>query len=80
MNEGTQESCRYENLTRAEAADFLRIGRKKLDDWAWQGKGPRYAIVGRQALYRRKDLEEWLEAQMSDFTPQFNKKPRGSLL
>lgn len=29
----------------------------------WKGTGPRYYTAGRSILYRRTDIESWLESQ-----------------
>lgn len=51
------------HLTRDEAARYLGISRRSLDNWAHQGRGPRYFRVGRSARYRLSDLQQWLESR-----------------
>ena len=48
-------------LTRREAAEEIRCPVSTLARWAWLGIGPSYVRAGRRALYRRSDLEAWLE-------------------
>ena len=50
-------------MTRPEVGDLLRTPVATLAQWAWRGYGPPYLIVGRKALYRRSDVEAWLEGQ-----------------
>jgi excisionase family DNA binding protein len=50
-------------LTRKELADLLQVPTSTLHQWASQGKGPTYLIVGRHSRYRLQDIERWLEGQ-----------------
>lgn len=52
-------------ITRAEAAEYLQVPHRTLDDWALRGKGPRYYKLGRHARYRLEDLNAWLETQVA---------------
>lgn len=47
-----------------EAATVLGCSAALLRLWRRQGKGPRFARVGRLCRYSVNDLEKWLEAQM----------------
>jgi len=58
---------RSKRLTREEAAEYLRCAPQTMRWWAAQKMGPRFAIVAGKALYRRDDLEAWVEAQEVDF-------------
>ena len=51
------------NLTEAEAAAYLRTSRRTLRNLRRKGRGPMYARVGRQSIYRLADLQEWQAAQ-----------------
>lgn len=55
-----------EILDRAEAATYLRQRPETLRGWAWKGRGPAYIKVGRKTLYRRADLDKWLDANRTD--------------
>lgn len=46
-------------LTRAEAAAYLRVSIPTLERWAAAGKGPRYRIFSRRALYSLADLRHF---------------------
>ena len=48
-------------MTRAEVADLIRTPKATLNQWAWRGYGPRHVLVGRKALYRRREVEDWIE-------------------
>ena len=50
-----------ENLRPDEAASYLRTSERTLARWRNQRIGPPWVRAGRAVLYRRKDLEEWLE-------------------
>jgi len=48
-------------LTPEEAANYLRLSKRGLEDMRARGDGPRYAKVnGRVVRYRRTDLNAWL--------------------
>jgi hypothetical protein len=50
-------------LTRKEVSVREKIPVATLAEWASQGKGPRYALLGRHARYRLSDVMAWEEAQ-----------------
>ena len=43
-------------LTTEEAAEFLRVGARTLDNWRWAGKGPRFHKHGQRVVYHEDDL------------------------
>lgn len=53
----------HENLTTEEAAEYLRVCHRTLIRWRGQGTGPAYCKAGQRILYRRADLDAWLDAQ-----------------
>lgn len=50
-------------LTTAEVAELLRTSTETLRYWRHNGNGPKSAKLGRRVMYRRADLEAWVEAQ-----------------
>ncbi len=46
-----------------EAADYLGLSSRTLEDWRWRRKGPKYVKLGRAIAYRLVDLEAWLDKQ-----------------
>lgn len=49
--------------TRVEIA-FPGLTADRLARWRWAKTGPRYTKAGRQILYRRNDIEEFLTNRM----------------
>lgn len=49
------------NLTTEEAADYLRVSWRTLYRWRAQRVGPAWTKVGQRVVYRRSDLEAWLD-------------------
>jgi hypothetical protein len=51
-------------LTTAEAADYLRLSPRTLEDMRLTGNGPRFFKLGpgkrSKVVYRREDLENWV--------------------
>jgi len=65
MSERTATDTRKpEWLTRAEVALCYRIAQGTLEGWASRGEGPRYARVGKKALYRVADVERFFAERM----------------
>ena len=58
-----QEGNPLELLTSAETAEVLRVPVRTLYVWRGAGRGPRSYRVGKHVLYRRADVEAWLEEQ-----------------
>ncbi|MCQ2363541.1 MAG: helix-turn-helix domain-containing protein [Acidaminococcaceae bacterium] len=50
-------------LNTLDAAEYLGIQPNTLEVWRSQGKGPRYAKLGRRVMYDLNDLENWFSAQ-----------------
>jgi excisionase family DNA binding protein len=50
-----------ELLTITEAAELLRAPVATLRYWRHRGTGPRSFRLGRRVLYRRDDLQAWVE-------------------
>ena len=48
-----------------ETADLVRRPASTLAYWRQRGEGPPYAKVGKRVLYRREDVEAWLEEQFT---------------
>ncbi len=47
----------------AEAAAYLRLARRTLDNMRWIGGGPRYRKHGGRVYYHRDDLKAWSESR-----------------
>jgi hypothetical protein len=58
-----------DNLTRAEAAAFLRIPEATLAFYAVRRKGPRFYKIGKRCVYRRSDLESYLASAPAGGAP-----------
>ena len=41
---------------------------RTLQKWRWEGKGPKYVKVGRRAMYRLRDLSDYIGAQTRSST------------
>ena len=48
-------------MTQAEAAELLRLSPRTLERLRVIGTGPRFAKAGRRVLYRRGDVEAWVD-------------------
>jgi hypothetical protein len=56
-------------LSRAEAADYVQshglpLARGTLQKYATTGGGPRYHKFGQRCVYRREDLDAWMETKL----------------
>lgn len=45
-----------------EAAAYLRLKKRTLDNMRWQGIGPRFRKHGGRVVYHRDDLKDWSES------------------
>jgi excisionase family DNA binding protein len=48
-------------LPQAELAQLLNVSERTLERWRMEGVGPAYIKAGRRVLYRRQDVECWLD-------------------
>lgn len=55
-------------MTRAEVAELLRTPENTLRHWRQIGIGPKAGKVGRRVMYRRADVEAWIEEQFTEAT------------
>lgn len=55
--------ARATTIDREEAAERLGVQGSTLDNWRWNGSGPRYIKVGGLVRYRLHDLAEWLDTR-----------------
>jgi excisionase family DNA binding protein len=52
-----------ELMTLAVLASMLKIPRQTLYSWRTRGDGPPGIKLGKHIRYRRRDVEEWLDAR-----------------
>lgn len=50
-------------LTTPEVAELLRVTVRTVHDWRQQRTGPPAYRVGRQLLWKRAEVERWMESQ-----------------
>ena len=58
-----------------EAAKFLKMSTSTLAKWRHYGKGPRFLKCGSAVLYRREDLEAWLNQRSYFSTSEYETTP-----
>ncbi len=56
-----EQGKEQELLTTAEVADFLRTSASTVRFWRHSGTGPRGFRTGRKVLYRRSDVDLWVD-------------------
>lgn len=47
-----------------EAATYLNVQPATLEQWRWNGRGPRFVKIGRSVRYRIADLEAFLDSRV----------------
>jgi excisionase family DNA binding protein len=57
-------------LTTTEAANYLNMKPSTLEQWRWNGRGPRFCKIGRSCRYRRDDLDAFLDARVFNNTTE----------
>lgn len=50
-------------MTTVQAASFLAMSERTLENWRCTGYGPPFAQFGRRVTYLKSDLEGWAGAQ-----------------
>lgn len=60
----TEKNPNTEILTTGEVAEILRITPVTLRNWKMRKKGPTPFKVGRKNMYRRTDVDAWVQAQI----------------
>ena len=53
-----------------EAAAYLNVQSSTLEQWRWNGRGPRFSKLGRAVRYRQSDLDEFLNARVFSNTTE----------
>ena len=53
-------------LTPEELSGWLKIPIRTIYGWRYRGASPRAIVVGRHLRYRQREVEEWLDGQMSE--------------
>ncbi|OJW51125.1 MAG: hypothetical protein BGO67_12410 [Alphaproteobacteria bacterium 41-28] len=61
-------------LTLKELADRWYLQPSTLDQWRWNGKGPRSMRIGRHIFYRIQDVEAYEEKKARKSTSSFNEE------
>jgi excisionase family DNA binding protein len=61
-------------LRHNEAADYLRMPSRTLYQRNWRGDGLRRIRTGRLVVYRRSDLDAWLEQHVVEPAPPVSGK------
>lgn len=59
-----------ENWTTKQAAEFLQVKETTLEQWRWNGKGPRFCRLGRCIRYRKADLETFVNERVFGSTTE----------
>ena len=58
------------NLKTEDAAEFLNVKPATLEQWRWNGRGPKFCKIGRSCRYRMADLEAYLDANVFNSTTE----------
>lgn len=48
-------------LKTSEAAEYLGLSVRTLENWRYQGRGPKATLLDRTVRYDIKDLDAWVE-------------------
>ena len=54
-----------------EAADYLRLGKRTLDNMRWMGTGPAFRKHGGRIFYHADELQRWSEASQVLSTSEY---------
>lgn len=57
-------------LKTPEAAAYLNVQPATLEQWRWNGRGPKFCKIGRSCRYRLADLDAFLEERVFSSTTE----------
>jgi excisionase family DNA binding protein len=57
-------------LRTPEAAAYLNVQPATLEQWRWNGRGPRFCKIGRSVRYRQADLDLFLAERVFQSTTE----------
>jgi hypothetical protein len=58
-------------LTVSEAGDFVRLGKRALDNMRWMGTGPQFRKHGGRIYYHIEELKQWSLDNRCKSTPEY---------
>jgi predicted DNA-binding transcriptional regulator AlpA len=58
-------------LTVAEAAEYLRLKKRTLDNMRWMGTGPKFRKHGGRIFYHKDELIEWSKNSRRQSTSEY---------
>ncbi|MGE3871348.1 MAG: helix-turn-helix domain-containing protein [Parvibaculaceae bacterium] len=58
-------------LTVAEAAAYLRLRKRTLDNMRWMGTGPKFRKHGGRIFYHKDELAEWSKNSRRQSTSEY---------
>ena len=64
-----------ETMNTTATASLLGLSPSTLSIWRYQGRGPKYLKFGRRVLYRRSDVELYIEAHQHQSTAEYEGRP-----
>jgi hypothetical protein len=53
-----------QHLDQKALADRWLVSPRTLEQWRWQGRGPRYLKIGGRVVYRQQDIEAFEAANL----------------
>ena len=53
-----------------EAAQYLRLEERTLNNMRWRGEGPDYRKHGGKVIYHRDDLDSWSRGRNTHIDPE----------
>ncbi len=63
-NKNGEQSQSSPFLTVVEAANYLRLGARTLDNLRWIGTGPKFRKHGGRIVYHKDDLDAWSKTRL----------------
>ncbi len=57
-------------LTTDQAAHFLNVKPSTLEQWRWNGRGPKFCKIGRNCRYRTDDLLSYVDERCVSSTTE----------
>ena len=69
-DDGEGAMAMNENLKTEAAAAFLQVKPATLEQWRWNGRGPKFIKLNRAVRYRKADLDAFVETRIFGSTTE----------
>lgn len=63
-------------LSQTQVAGMLGVAARTMERWRYEGRGPRFVRVGGRRLYRRADVDDFIQRGLATSTRDVHREAR----